>query len=444
MSKKSAYGWIKDKVEQHADNATIYKMYDSFLAETDSQMHYDSFKRRIRAQRSDVMLRQPLQQQKNAELTDPEVSTKMHLEGDKSHLSIDVLRNKDIKNPAELVEYTKEIFEKLAKDLPEYKLGKPIINYWEMKAVIDGEVTPLPCWQIKMPLVPLTVEEEDLREELEQFKKELIDYAPQYRTVYYKPEDRTNLFVFSLFDHHLGQLADARETGSGDYNNDTALSLARDASKYMMHWMKEHSAAEILIWLGHDFFNVDNKFNTTTKGTAQDNDGLYKSNYLNGRDFWIKTIEDMSHIAPVVVRRVPGNHDETVTFHLCDALECQFHNNENVEIDNGLRFAKFHRWGDTLLGGVHKLGRRVTVGDFFRSERREDTGQCRWLELHEGHFHDKSMAMSGHMGNRRRVLPSLVDLDAWHSEAPYKALRETVGLVYDLKKGFHAEYAYRV
>ena len=142
------------------------------------------------------------------------------------------------------------------------------------------------------------------REVAKAIKEELRDFEFVPKLKKYSALSEKNAMELSLLDPHIGDM-------SYEYPNPES-SLIRYKETFL-EFLALHSAfpiSEIIIPLGHDFFNVDNIQLTTSKGTKQDEMPLRYNTYAKSVQVLIQLILEAREIAPVKIFMVPGNHDK--------------------------------------------------------------------------------------------------------------------------------------
>ena len=254
-------------------------------------------------------------------------------------------------------------------------------------------------------------------------------------------EDADNMLEIDIFDLHLGKLAWARETGYQDYDLGIARRLFEQALEALIARTASHAFAEVLLPIGNDFFNADNLNTETTHGTRQDCDGRFHKTAAIGRAMLVAAIERLRAIAPVAVVVVPGNHDQLAAWHLGDSLECYFHRDADVRIDNTPTLRKYHEFGQVMLMFTHgNKGRQLDYPLLMATEQPNMWGRTKYREAHIGHLHKThaidSPSVKENHGARVRVLSSLCAADAWHSEQTFVGnLRQAEAFVWSKDEG---------
>jgi len=119
-----------------------------------------------------------------------------------------------------------------------------------------------------------------------------------------------------------------------------------------------HKFERVMFCLGQDLLHSNGVNNSTAKGTVVDCDGRFFRTYGAARRVMIETIEKLRQIAPVDVLVVPGNHDRSI-WQLADSIECWYHGQKDVKIDNAPTLRKYYSFG--------KCGWMITHGDLGKS-----------------------------------------------------------------------------
>lgn len=282
-------------------------------------------------------------------------------------------------------------------------------------------------------------------------KQELLDEIKNYSIKYPKIEypniiGYKQLLQINIFDLHFGKHSWEEETGE---NFDIHIATAEylDCMKRLLLQAKPYSISRILVPIGNDFFNVDNRLNMTTNGTLQNEDTRWQKTFSRGRQMLIQAIDMLSQIAPVDVIVVPGNHDMERSFYLGEALEGWYHNNPNVNINNSPKLRKYYRYGNTLLGFTH--GRDEKIVDLpiiMASEAPELWAVTKYREWHLGHVHHKKemkwISTQEFKGVTVRFMRSLTPNDAWHYQKGYVGqIRSGEGFVWDEKTGLVSQFS---
>ncbi len=264
----------------------------------------------------------------------------------------------------------------------------------------------------------------------QEFKDLLISdmkaQAPHYEPIkrdYGRAADPL-LAEISIPDHHFGKLCWEPETGD-NYDLKIADQRYRNAVDDLVNQVLPYFPERFLYVVGNDLLHVDTGSNTTTKGTPQHVDGRWQKSFRWARQAVTDSIELMRQYAPVDVLVVPGNHDEEKLFCLGDSIECRFHHDKEVIVDNSPKAKKAYLYGKCFIGQYHgdKIKPEKLAADF-QSTFPEMYAAADHHEIHCGHFHSEKEIVfirSVTAGNIIvRYIPSLSGTDKWHAEHAYR------------------------
>lgn len=288
-----------------------------------------------------------------------------------------------------------------------------------------GKMLVVPLYHIELRLVKKK-KIVDAKIAISAMKEEAKAFAPIYKKIQYKNGKDGHLYEIDLPDIHFGRLTWGEESGE-DYDVKIAKKAIETTVAKLIGKIENEKITRILIPLGNDFFNVDNKFNTTTGGTPQQEDTRWQKTFRLGREICVWMIDTCSQVAPVDVLIVPGNHDEQRAFYLGDALECWYHNSKDVNIDNGAAKRKYYAFGKNLIGFAHGYDEKLEKLPLIMAiDRPELWANSTYREWHTGHKHHlKSLIQKAdeESGVVIRVLRSLAAWDAWTVDTGYHSLR---------------------
>ena len=256
------------------------------------------------------------------------------------------------------------------------------------------------------------------------------------------------MLEIDIFDLHLGKLAWAKETGYENYDLKIAKQAFEDALEMLIQRTSGHQFAEVVLPIGNDFFHADNLINETSHGTRQDCEGRFHKTAHIGRVMMVHAIERLREIAPVKAIVAPGNHDQLSAWHLGDSLECYFHRDTDVTIDNMPTLRKYHEFGNVMLMFTHgNRGKQIDYPLLMATEKPDVWGRTKYREAHIGHLHKTQMRdsykVNENHGARVRVISSLCAADAWHAEMQLVGnLRQAEAFVWNKHEGqiAHATY----
>ena len=234
-------------------------------------------------------------------------------------------------------------------------------------------------------------------------------------------------------DVHFGKLSFSEDVAE-PYN----YNLAKERFAYVINdiieQVKTMPIEKIIFPIGNDYLHIDNIQGNTTAGTRQVSDLSPQLMFKYGLECLIENINNLSEIAPVEVFCVNGNHDFLSSYHLICALECYYHNNENVIVNTDTSPRKYIEFGNVLVGFAHGDKERNRIDGIMQVEAREAWGRTKYHEMHMGHLHSEQTKETN--GIIFRNLSSFTGTDNWHHQNGYVgAVKKCQSFLWDKKKG---------
>jgi hypothetical protein len=280
-------------------------------------------------------------------------------------------------------------------------------------------------WQVKGEFkrrVP-----DDTRKILDDLKKDLLQYGPFCAKNSYVGDSRGILLEIACFDLHLGKLGWGPSDGG-----DTDINITKEVFKNAVVELVEKAARfggikKIVFPIGNDFLTCDSSNNTTYAGTPQSVDSRFPKVFKEGRKLLVWAIDYLKRFAPVDVIYVVSNHDTDSMFHLSDALECWYRNDENVSIENSPSPRKYYRYENNLI--VYDHGDKIAPQKLavVASIESKDWSSVQHRELHCGHLHhEKSLVVDSQEVSSCifRIIPSLSGSDYYHNSHGYVGAKQ--------------------
>lgn len=322
-------------------------------------------------------------------------------------------------------------------------IEKCTTNSWEVTIGGSNTQSGIPetftNFQVKLILKPRVVDFDNFVEEMKKFVKE---YSPDYKPIKYSKPEGNYLLEFSLADLHYGKHAWGKETGT-DYDIKIAEHDALKAIDDLIIKSSGYKPDRILLPVGNDLLHIDTPAGTTTLGTKQDIDDRSNKIFNNAWKLIVKVIDKLKTIAPVDVLIIPGNHDQMSVFHIGAVLEAWYNNCGEVNINNNPKLRKYYRYGTNLIGFVHGSTSDPKVASLpliMAQEAKEDWAETNHREWHLGHFHKKKetvyTAGDSMNGVLIRILQSLSGTDFWHYQHGFvKQRRAAEVFVWDYDEG---------
>ena len=301
----------------------------------------------------------------------------------------------------------------------------------------SGKMLVVPLYHIQVKLVRRTTEIQTrlvMNDLMEDAKK----YSPKYPKINYPKIKEGMLYEIAFPDLHFGRLTWHEESGA-DYDVKIAREYLLTAVTKLLAHTQYYPVSKILIPLGNDYFNVNSKTNSTAKGTPQQEDTRWQKTFRLGRQLAVEVIDMCSTIAPVDVLLIPGNHDEERLFYLGDSIQSWYNNNPNVAVDNRAVHRKYYQYGNNLIGFAHGADEKLNqLPMLMANDVPEMWANTTYREYHTGDKHKTNKLDEAETGGVIiRVLPSLVEFDAWTYNSGYLGNKMAVGFMWQ-PSGGHA------
>lgn len=309
-----------------------------------------------------------------------------------------------------------------------WKVKDYLINKWDVTSWKNFTPQTLQNFQVKARLerdVKLSdaIDIEKIFANMaKNYQPPVLDWTPINPSKF----EENNLLEISIFDLHIGKLAWGGETGE---NYDTKIARERfiNSIEKLIHRASGFAYSRILFPVGNDFFNSDTIFNTTTKGTQQDEDLRWQKTFNVGVRLLIDGINLLKQTGvPVDVVVIPGNHDFERSFYMGKYLEAWFNNDPSVNINCGASPRKYYRFGNVLLGLTHGSEEKESSLPMLMAtdiESKPMWSETKFHEWHLGHIHRKrnvkydinrTRELNEDLGVTIRYLSSLTGTEEWH------------------------------
>jgi hypothetical protein len=306
----------------------------------------------------------------------------------------------------------------------------------------QGKTTVTPLYLVKAWLVR-RVAEIRKRDALDQQLKDAKAHAFKYRKPRYRL-GKQYLYEVDFFDMHFGKLAWREESGD-DYDVKIAKQMALSTLDTLLGFALQYKVGRIVLPIGNDFFNVDNKNNLTTHGTPQQEDTRWQKTFRLGRQLCVEMIDRCAMVAPVDVLIVPGNHDEERSFYLGEALESWYHKCKFVGVDNSAKKRKYYTFGQNLIGFTHGYYEKLDKLPFIMPvEVPKLWAASKFREWHLGDKHHKKDLLyrtEDKNGVTIRLLRSLSATDSWHFDKGFiGGVRAAEGFLWDRDQGLVGQF----
>jgi hypothetical protein len=184
---------------------------------------------------------------------------------------------------------------------------------------------------------------------------------------------------------------------------------------------------------GGDLLHSDNNENRTAKsGNALDADGRYQKGLEVALRLKVRTIDRALEKADaVIVRVLPGNHDEYASIAVAYYLLAYYRNEPRVTVDVDPSLFWWFTWGAVMLGATH--GHTVKadqMAQIMAHRRAEDWGRTKFRYVHSFHLHHKRQFSTEGGGVITEVHQAPVPQDAWHFGSGFLSGRSLQTITY--------------
>lgn len=295
-------------------------------------------------------------------------------------------------------------------DPVQWEMVKSQQKTWNVYSKKDG-VSNLYSSSIVVRPIQNILTTEFLKEMFEKFKAPVVEEYKYTKKGKY-------LLELPIMDLHLGKLAWKLESGE-DYDLKIAEQLYKETILDILSRIKKYGIPieRIIFPIGQDFFNTDNEFNMTTKGTPQDVDGRWQKMFEKGVELLIWAIELLRKIAPVECPYIPANHDYKFSYFASQFVKAYYRSIKSVKVDTSPKKRKYIQYGLCMLGITHGDTEKGRIDTIMQGEAAEMWGATIFRELHMGHLHSEQTKEI--IGLILRRISSITSADRWHSDSGY-------------------------
>lgn len=227
--------------------------------------------------------------------------------------------------------------------------------------------------------------------------------------------------IYPLADWHIGLLAWHREV-----EQDWDLTIAEAAiGKAMERLIARSPSSQTAVVLGlGDLLHADNYDNMTSRsGNKLDVDGRYPKVLKVATKLVLHTVElALQKHEHVIVRLLPGNHDDQSAIAVSLALALRYEGHPRVKVDDDPSRFWWWRWGKTFLGAAHgDMAKMDKLPIIMASRHPVDWGASEHRMIFTGHIHHREKLNAKEVGG--------VDVESFNSPAAKDAWQFGAGFV---------------
>ncbi len=305
------------------------------------------------------------------------------------------------------------------------------VSNWDVTSTRVGKTATNYAVKAKFKRRTDVINYEELKEK---FMNDVKDYKPNHEIYKYKlTTDPKKMLEICIYDLHFGKLALKEETGE-EYDHKIARKRFLQTVQDLIEKVSHYNIERILFVLGNDFFNYDTMTGTTTGGTPQDFDLMWKQLFSKGCDVLVEAIDIMRKLCPVDVIWVPGNHDTVTSFYATTYIDAWYRNCDDVNVNTSSSPRKYYIYGNTLLGLTHGQEEGKRLASLMSIEQPKNWGLTKYHYFHVGHLH------SEHTREEANVIITNVSCvcgsDVWHHKKGFKgATKKAQAFLWDYENG---------
>ena len=147
---------------------------------------------------------------------------------------------------------------------------------------------------------------------------------------------------------------------------------------------------EIVFTIGHDMFNTDTYFKTTTNGTQQFNNSNFDDSYEAVFDSQVKAINKLKQFCNTLhIKYIPSNHARTKEYFLVHALSLYFKGDKNIIFDRSTEPTKVHVFGENFIGMHHGDTKLERLPSYFSQKYYKEWGMAKYKSIFVGDKHTR-------------------------------------------------------
>jgi hypothetical protein len=256
------------------------------------------------------------------------------------------------------------------------------------------------------------------------------------RTIKAPPAVRADLLTLvPCADWHIGMFAWGKEVGQ---NWDLKIAERTIGAAIEDVILRSPPSAEAIVLGGGDLMHADNKENQTAKsGNALEVDGRWPKVLQAAGRLAVRTIDAARRRHKhVIVRILPGNHDEHSAIAIAYFLLAYYRNDKRVTVDVDPSLFFWHRFGRVLIGATHGHTVKIAKMPAIMAHRRAaDWGATRFRYVHGFHLHHSAKTATEGEGVITEIHQAPIPQDAWHFGSGFLSGRSVAAITYHREFG---------
>jgi hypothetical protein len=288
--------------------------------------------------------------------------------------------------------------------------------------------------ELKATWVKTDLDKPSVEEIASQVRAAFADYEPPpHNTPSPQETDADLATVYPLADWHVGLLSWKKETGH-NYDLKIGQGIIKTAMTRLVGG-SPNAKQGVVLGLG-DLLHSDNYEGMTARSkNILDVDGRYPRVLQAATQLIIYTVDlALQKHETILLRILPGNHDEQSALAVTLALSMFYHANPRVTVDDDAGRFWFWAWGKVLLGATH--GDKAKMKDLpliMATRNPEAWGKAKFRHIYTGHIHnEKAMEQNG---VTVESFQTPVAPDSWHVAMGYGAGRSVSAVTHHKERG---------
>ena len=316
-------------------------------------------------------------------------------------------------------------------DLKEWEVTKHVWNRWGNS---DNPCAQLKLFFSRKEFDPVESLERVLRNyEIENKDKTFV--FSKFKIDKFEKED-AKAAIINLYDAHLDKISLLSTTGSETTVQDN-VDLYNESLTKLIDSISGQDIDQIFYPLGNDLFHTNDFNGNTKKGTKLEDLVDPYETYETISQVAIESINQLSHIAPVKVIMIHGNHDYDKIHTLAVMLGILFKDNPLVEIDDSRKARKYFQYGKNLFGFSHGDKQKSKIAELPLMMAQENAengywGGTKFRQFYCGDLHHnftyKMLQTKDFIGVNVTFLRSLSGEDTWHYDNGYIGVPKTASV----------------
>ncbi|MCD1644176.1 hypothetical protein [Aurantimonas coralicida] len=273
----------------------------------------------------------------------------------------------------------------------------------------------------------------DPAEIVEQIREALAEYDGTAEPTPAPVADNALATIFPVVDAHFGLMTWKQESGH-DYDLKIAEKTIRDSMSRLFEASPASSTA-VILGLG-DLLHSDG-YEPVTKRSRNvlDVDSRYPKILKTATTLLVWMIDRaLEKHGQVLVRILPGNHDDQSAIAVSLALSMRYSSHPRVTVDDDPSRFWYWSWGATLLGATHgDMAKMADLPGLMAQQRPKEWGASKFRAVYTGHIHHQSAIEK--LGVVVESFQTTAVPDAWHAGMGYGSGRSVVSITHCRERG---------